>query len=141
VSNQVGFYFLNLYLDLINPFYQLNSHGIYISVLKYLYNFHFSFPYSIFLLELSPKFFKSLDEDAFLKLLQVHYYELFKRFSTHVYYYELFLLLFSKNHPLNAGPSLYEQHSRFTFLKHNTLNPTTGFLSRGSYRVMIYRRG
>ena len=89
------------------------------------------------LLELSPKFFKSLDQDAFLKLLQVHYYELFKRFSTHVYYYELFLSLFSKNHPLNAGLSIYEQHSRFTFLKHNTLNPTTGFLSRGSYRVMI----
>ena len=53
------------------------SHGIYTSVLKYLYNFHFSLPYLfIFWLELSPKFFKSLDEDAFLKLLQVHYYEL-----------------------------------------------------------------
>jgi hypothetical protein len=56
-------------------FYHLSRHGIYTSVLKYLYNFHFSFPF-FFLLELLPKFFKSLDEDAFLKLLQVHYYEL-----------------------------------------------------------------
>jgi len=58
---------IGLYLDLINPFYQFS--------LEFSFFFLFFF-YYYFLLELSHKFFKSLDEDAFLKLLQVHYDEL-----------------------------------------------------------------
>jgi hypothetical protein len=102
-------------------------------------NFHLSFPSSscfFFIIIFCYNFHISFSNP----LMKTHFWSYFKFIMMNYYrdflhIFIIIIVIFYKS-PTKCG-SLYEQHSRFTFLKHKTFNPTTDFLNRGSYRVMI----